>query len=103
MEGQKVLALFSDPFGFEWNLFGTAGMTLQPVINLPTLWILQVFFVTIGHVFSLWTTRRAAGALFPDAKAALRSQVPMLIAMILFSLMSLWLLKQPMEMRTSAM
>lgn len=103
MEGQKVLALFSDPFGLEWDIFGTAGLNPQPIVSLPTLWILQVFFVTIGHVFSLWTARHAAGRLFPNSKAAFRSQLPMLLAMILFSMMSLWLLKQPMEMRTSAM
>ena len=103
MEGQKVLALLSDPFGQEWDLFRTAGLSLQPVVNLPTLWGLQVCFVAIGHVFSLWAARRAAGALFSDPRAAFRSQVPMLLAMILFSLLSLWLLKQPMEMRTSAM
>jgi polyferredoxin len=103
MEGQKVMALLSDPFGREWNLFRTAGWSLQPLVNLPTLWLLQVGFVTIGHVFSLWAARRAATALFSDPRAALRSQLPMLLAMILFSVVSLWLLKQPMEMRTSAM
>jgi YHS domain-containing protein len=103
MEGQKAIALFSDPFGLEWNLFGTAQWTLQPLIDLETLWILQVFFVMVGHVYSLWTARCTAGAIFGDSRATFRSQLPMLIAMILFSIMSLWLLKQPMEMRTSAM
>jgi YHS domain-containing protein len=103
MEGQKVIALMSDPFGWEWNLFGTAHWTLAPFINLPTLWIVQVLFVMIGHVYSLWVARNVAGHLFGDSKAAMRSQVPMLLAMVLFSLMSLWLLKQPMEMHTSAM
>lgn len=103
LEGQKVLALLSDPFGYEWNLFGTRDWSPAPLVDLPTLWLVQVFFVTIGHVFSLWVARCTAGRLFDDERAARRSQVPMLVAMIAFSLMSLWLLKQPMEMRTSAM
>lgn len=103
MEGQKVVALLSDPFGFEWNLWGTAGWSLAPLVDLPTLWIIQVFLVMIGHVYSLWVARQTAGALFSSSKLARRSQIPMLAAMILFSTMSLWLLKQPMEMRTSAM
>ena len=103
MEGQKVVALASDPFGFEWNLLGTAGWSLQPLADLPTLWGVQVVLVTVGHVFSLWAARRSAAALFPDGKAALRSQLPMLAAVVVFSIVSLWLLKQPMEMRTSAM
>jgi YHS domain-containing protein len=103
MEGQKVVALASDPFGYEWNLLGTGGWALQPLASLPSLWFLQVALITTGHVFSLWAARRSAMALFPDNKAALRSQIPMLVAVVLFSVVSLWLLKQPMEMRTSAM
>ena len=76
---------------------------ITPLVNLPTLWVIQVFLVMVGHVYSLWVARRTAGAMFGDSKAAVRSQIPMLVAMILFSTMSLWLLKQPMEMRTSAM
>ncbi|MFT5366463.1 MAG: polyferredoxin/YHS domain-containing protein [Candidatus Latescibacterota bacterium] len=103
MEGQKVVALLSDPFGWSWDLFGTATWTLPPLIDLPTLWAVQVFLVVIGHIYSLWIARHTALAFFSDSKAALRSQLPMLVAMILFSTISLWLLKQPMEMRTSAM
>ena len=103
MEGPKVVALFSDPFGRGWNLFGTAHWNPAPLLDLPTLWIIQIVLVLIGHVYSLWIARRMAGNLFSDRRVALRSQLPMLIAMILFSLMSLWLLKQPMQMRTSSM
>lgn len=103
MEGQKVVALLSDPMGRGWNLFGTAGWELAPLVDLPTLWIIQVLCVLVGHVYSLWIARRMVAGLFTTRGAALRSQLPMLLAMILFSLMSLWLLKQPMQMRSSAM
>jgi hypothetical protein len=59
--------------------------------------------VLIGHVYSLWAARRAAVALFPNRRMALRSQLPMLAAVIIFSVTSLWLLKQPMQMRASWM
>jgi YHS domain-containing protein/polyferredoxin len=103
MEGQKIIPLLSDPLGRGWNLLGTKDITLAPLTNLSTLWIIQVILVMTGHVFSLWSARRTAGALFDDAGTARRSQVPMLVAMILFSLLSLWLLKQPMQMRSSMM
>ncbi len=103
MEGQKIVPLLSDPLGWGWDLLGTEGMTLAPLTNLPTLWIVQVILVMTGHVFSLWSARRTAGALFADTGAARRSQLPMLVAMVLFSLLSLWLLKQPMQMRSSMM
>ena len=103
MEGHKLVALFSDPFGYEWNLFGTAHWAPAPLMSLQTLWGIQVLLVVVGHLYSLWAMRHAAGGLFSDTRAAFRSQVPMLAAMILFSLMSLWLLKQPMSMRMSWM
>jgi len=116
MEGQKVLALASNPFGFapgqawsvlglsgvgEWDLFGTAQRALAPLASLSTLWGVQVLLVLVGHLYSLWIADRTARRLYPEH--ALRSQIPMLIGMVLFSVFSLWLLKQPMEMRTSAM
>jgi ferredoxin len=103
MEGQRVVALMSDPFGWEWDLFGTATWTLQPLVSLQTLWSIQVVLVVVGHIYSLWAARRAAASLFPDTRSAVRSQVPMLAAMVMFSIMSMWLLKQPMEMRMSWM
>ena len=118
MEGQKVIPLLSNPFGFAegqqwsvlgirgegpWNLVGTADWTIAPLVSLSTLWILQVILVLVGHLFSLWVADRTARRLYPAKGAAFRSQLPMLAGMVLFSVFSLWLLKQPMEMRISAM
>ncbi len=72
-------------------------------MSLDVLWGLQVILVLVGHVFSLWVAQRTSLAIFGDRRAAFKSQLPMLVGMIAFSIFSLWLLKQPMEMRTSAM
>ena len=103
MEGPRLVALVSDPFGWEWDLFGTARWELGPLVSVQTLWAIQVLLVVVGHVYSLWAARGAATAMFPGQGAARRSQIPMLAAMILFSITSLWLLRQPMEMRMSWM
>lgn len=103
MEGPKVLTLLSDPFGWSWNLFGTAQWSIPPLVSLDVLWLLQVALVLVGHVYSLWIAQKTSLRLFGGQRAAFRSQIPMLMGMIVFSIFSLWLLKQPMEMRTSAM
>ncbi|GJM26630.1 MAG: hypothetical protein DHS20C16_30450 [Phycisphaerae bacterium] len=103
MEGPKVLAMISDPFGWGWNVLGTANWTIPPLISLEKLWLIQVLLVLVGHVYSLWVAQRTSMRLFGTARATFRSQLPMLAGMIAFSVFSLWLLKQPMEMRTSAM
>lgn len=103
MEGPKVVALISDPCGWVWNLFGTARWTMTPLITLEGLWGIQVIFVLIGHLYSLWISERITRQLVSDRRKAFISQLPLLGAMVLFSFFSLWLLKQPMEMRISAM
>jgi len=103
MEGPKALRLASDPFGWGWNLLGTASWSVPPMVSLDVLWVLQVVLVGVGHVYSLWAARNISRQIFPDPAAASRAQWPMLAGMIAFSIFSLWLLKLPMEMRTSAM
>lgn len=103
MEGQKVIALISDPFGWGWNIFGTAGWVVPPLVSLDVLWVLQVILVGVGHVYSLWAASKISRRMFSNPSAASRGQWPMLVGMIAFSVLSLWLLKQPMEMRSSAM
>jgi hypothetical protein len=103
MEGPKVVVLMSDPMGRGWNLFGTAAWSVPPLVSLEVLWVLQVVLVAVGHVYSLWAANRISRRIFEDPAAATRGQWPLLIGMIAFSVFSLWLLKQPMEMRTSAM
>jgi hypothetical protein len=102
-EGPKVVTLASDPFGRGSNLLGTLDWSVPPLVSLDVLWILQILLVLVGHVYSLWVAGRTSGHIFGSRKRALLSQIPLLAGMILFSVFSLWLLKQPMEMRTSAM
>jgi hypothetical protein len=103
LDTRTVFALISDPFGWGWNLFSTAGISLPPLTSLDVLWILQVILVGVGHVYSLWAAQKISRHIFANDTAATRGQWPMLAAMIAVSVFSLWLLKQPMEMRTSAM
>jgi len=103
MEGPKIVARLSDPLGWGWNLFHTAQLHIAPLVSLDILWILQVVLVGVGHIYSLWAAQRISVGFFGDKRSATRGQLPMLVGMIAFSVLSLWLLKQPMEMRGSAM
>jgi len=103
MEGPKIVARLSDPWGWGWNLFNTANLHIPPMVSLDVLWILQVLLVGVGHMYSLWAAQKISSRFFGDQRSATRGQFPVLIGMIAFSILSLWLLKQPMEMRSSAM
>jgi hypothetical protein len=100
-EGKKVVRLASDPFGWGWNLFGTAHVPVTAMLPLEVGWGMQVALVVAGHVFAIVIAHRTARALYGNQRAATASQFPLLVAMLLFSFQSLWLLSQPMLMRTA--
>jgi hypothetical protein len=100
-ESQKLVVLVSDPFGYGWNLFGTSAMKTASLFSIETVWALQVVMIMIGHIFGIYVSHKLAYMMFKDRKTSLKSQVPMITMMVLVSILSLWLIAQPMEMRTA--
>lgn len=101
MEAQHIVPLLSDPFGFAWNLFGTAGKHYPPLLSLGTIWYLQIICVVIGHLYGVVMANRFSHRLFGDSPAAFRSLIPLIFTMILYSSLSIWLIMQPMDMRSA--
>ena len=51
IQGQLIIPLVSDPFGFEWDLFGTVDYKIDiGVINAKALWFLSVGVIVLGHI-----------------------------------------------------
>jgi polyferredoxin len=98
MEGQNLLPLLSDPFGWGWDLFGTAGKHYGALLSLRSVWYLQVFLIVVGHVYGVVIADRIGKRLFSGAR--LKALAPLVAVMILYSSFSIWLITQPMEMRT---
>lgn len=100
MEAQFIIPVLSDPFGWGWNLFGTAGKMYDPLLPLPVVWWIQLIFIIVGHIYGVVVADRIAKRLYPDRSQAIRSLLPMLLVMIVYSVYSVWLIAQPMVMRT---
>jgi polyferredoxin len=100
MEAQNIVPLLSDPFGWGWDLFGTAGKRYLPLLTLKTIWWLQIVLIVIGHLYGVIISDRIARKLFQDPKWIKRGLVPLIVTMILYSSFSVWLIAQPMEMRS---
>jgi hypothetical protein len=100
-EGEKFLRVASDPFGWGWNLFGTASLSVDLWIPVTIAWGLQITLILVGHIYGILIAHRTATELFGRGRSALLSQVPMLVAMVLFSYQSMWLISMPMSMRTA--
>ncbi len=96
LAGQLVIPLASDPLGLGWNLFGTAGYTIDiSVVSAKLVWYLATVAVVLGHVFAVYLGHVMALRCFNDNRAALMSQVPLLFLMIGYTMLSLWILSQP--------
>jgi hypothetical protein len=97
-QGVKIVSLLSDPFGWGWNLFGTAGLFRAPFLpDLGAIWHTQVGLILFGHIVSVWIAHLEALRLFPTRRAAMLSQLPMLLLMVIFTTFGLWILSQPIQ------
>jgi hypothetical protein len=96
IQGQEIIVLLSDPFGWGWNLFGTARYEINAgVIGADTVWQVQIALIVVGHVVAIYLAHMVALRLVMDPKRAMRSQYPMLVLMIFYTCFSLWILSQP--------
>jgi len=100
-EAPKILPVLSDPFGWGWNLLGTAKIAAEPLLSISTIWYLQVILIVAGHVISILIASRVARMTFQDRRQAFRSLIPQLVVLVGYSVVSLWLIAQPMVMRTA--
>jgi len=95
-QGQLVIRLASDPFGFGWNLLGTARYRPNyEVVGARFAWYTAVLAIVVGHIYAVYVAHRIAFREIPDRRKALRSQIPMLFLMIGYTMLSLWIIAQP--------
>jgi hypothetical protein len=96
IQGQAIITLVSDPFGWGWNLFGTADYEVNAgIIGADFVWYSQIALMVAGHVIAIYIAHVAALRLLRDPKLAMRSQYPIVALMILYTIFSLWILSQP--------
>jgi hypothetical protein len=94
--GQFIIPLASDPFGFGWDLLGTALYRIDiGIVDARFVWYTAVMAIVVGHIISVCLAHLMAHQLFKDARLATRSQYPMLGLMVCYTMISLWILAQP--------
>lgn len=95
VNGQLIIRLISDPFGYGWNLFGTSEYPIIIPREWTLLWNYMVLLVVVGHVIAVYVAHLIALRLFPNYKFAVRSQYPMMVLMVAYTMVGLWLLSAP--------
>ncbi|MEE2658503.1 MAG: 4Fe-4S binding protein [Candidatus Latescibacterota bacterium] len=100
MEGQNLIPALSDPFGWGWDLFGTARRVYSPLLSPEAIWWIQVGLIITGHVYGVIVADRIGRQVFASSAGAVRGLTPFIILTVLYSGMSIWLIAQPMVMRS---
>lgn len=100
LNGQYALAALSDPLVRGWDLFGTAGMHVRAGVTLGAqsawiIWNMQAAAIIGGHVLAVVIAHVAAYRLYGARRAALLSQIPLVVLMIGYTIFGLWLLSAP--------
>lgn len=97
IQGQLILPLASDPFGSGWNLFGSAGFRPDiGVVGARFAWYTAVSAIVLGHIIAVYVAHVIALREFGDRLSAFHSQYAMLVLMVGYTMISLWIIAQPM-------
>jgi hypothetical protein len=81
-DGQQAIILASDPMGTGADLLGTAARAIDyTVVSAESIALVQLGGIVLGHLVAAVSAHDQAHRLFP-AGVALRTQYPMLVAMV---------------------
>ena len=100
IQGQLIIPLLSDPFGYGWNLFGTASYRVNvKFVGAEFYWLTALITIVLGHVIAVYIGHISALRIYRSQKISVRSQYPMLVLMISYTVTSIWILAQPIISR----
>jgi hypothetical protein len=97
IQGQRVFALLSDPFGRQWDLFGTARWYPDiGLVDARVTWFVAVTAIVLGHMASVWWSHRMVLAAGVPGRRAAVAMLPMTVLMLSCTATSLLLIAEPM-------
>ncbi len=101
--GYHLAHYFSFLLTLSPSLVGALSNPLSPplppqvLVLPPWVGLLEVLFVLLGHVLAVWAAHTAAFDLFCGRLQAIRSQFPFVLVMVLYTMLSLYLLSLPTQ------
>jgi hypothetical protein len=96
IQGQYIIPLASDPFGYGWNLFGTADYRVDIALaGARFTWYLALAAIVVGHVTAVYLAHARAPAVFGASSAALRTQIPLTALMVVYTFIGLSIIAEP--------
>lgn len=86
----QLLGIVAEPLGVQLGSVNPLGW-----LSLPLFWGSQAVLIVIGHVFAVIAAHRVALDRYPTLSAARRGHVPLVVVMIGYTVLSLWIISQP--------
>ncbi len=103
VQGQYVVPLISDPFGFGWNLFGTTGYRVDiAIVGARFAWYTAVTAILFGHIAAVTLAHLKAMRVLPGRAVALRAELPLTALMVAYTILSLSIIAEPIVERRVA-
>jgi hypothetical protein len=97
-EGQAVWTLMSDPLGRGSDIFGAASRGVDySIVSATQIWYIQVAALVVGHVTGLVLAHDRALQVYGSPRAAIVSQIVMLMVMVMFTALGIWLLSEALN------
>lgn len=96
-QGQNILPLLSDPFGWHWDLFGTAQLHARSgLVDAKMTWDVAIAMVVLGHCIGVWLAHQVALRNHPRRLDAVRFALPLVLLMLAYTAISLFVIADPM-------
>ena len=96
IQGQLIIPLASDPFGWGWDLFNSVDYRINiGIVTARLAWFISIAAIVIAHIISVYLAHVIALRTFRTRTSSLISQIPMLVLMVGYTMVSLWILAQP--------
>ena len=95
INGQQIIILLSDPFGYGWDIFGTKSYTVFRSLDFLAVWNYQVLLIVMGHMLAVYIAHKIVLRVLGNHKTVIKSQYPIVILMVIYTVVGLWLLSTP--------
>jgi hypothetical protein len=97
IQSQGLIPLLADPLHSGAHLLPVGGYQVSfALANAQLVWYLQVVLIVVGHMLAVYVAHARALLLARHGRDAVRSQLPMLVLMVVYTMSSLWILAQPL-------
>jgi hypothetical protein len=97
--GQSLWALANDPLGDGSDLFGGAAAGIDySIVSATGITYVQIGALVLGHLAALVLAHDRALVVYGSPRAATRSQIVMLVVMVMFTILGLWLLSEALDL-----